>query len=204
MKIPDWVNSFLSKSVNELPEFSIKDFKKVVENIKHGNKHSKEKDIKKLLSMEGLLNHHTDKETRRIVMASCEKFEFDHEHHTAKKLASVNYDVVLVPKGYFRRDNKKFDVFLCRGHIFLESDLKCINTSNPDTVADRIIEGSEQSSRIVMDVVSKISKNNLIDGLRSGSVRNDELLEIMLFYGSGFYCLPKTQILSKNIFKVIK
>lgn len=93
---------------------------------------------------------------------------------------------------------------MSRGHIFLEADLKCITTSNPDTIGKRIKEGSEQATRIVLDITSAIRKKELIIGLKTGCGRNDLLKEILLFYNSSFYCLPKTLILSKNIFSVIK
>jgi hypothetical protein len=138
------------------------------------------------------------------VLADCNDFEYPHEHHTCKKLAAADYNVILVPKGFFKRNEKKFDVFLCRGHVFLESDLKCITTTNVDTIGKRIKEGSEQSLRLVLDITSSIKKTELIDGLKTGCERNKVLIEVMLFYNSCFYRLKKDLILSKNIYKVLK
>jgi len=187
-----------------VPQSDIECLKTLIEEIKLSNKASKAEKIMHLLSMDFWITHYQDKKTRCTVIAACNQFEYPHEHHTCKKLAAAGYNVILVPKGFFKRKEKKFDVFLCRGHIFLESDLKCITTTNVDTIGKRIKEGSEQSPRIVLDVTSTITKNNLIIGLKTGCERNQNLMEIILFYNSNFYCLPKTQILSKKIFKVIK
>lgn len=184
--------------------FNVKLFKEIIEKIKYGNKTLKKEEIKKLLLMDGLINHHQDKVSKRVVLAACKKFEYPQEQHTCKKLTEVNYDVIVVPKGYFKRDEKKFDVFISREHVFFEADLKCITTSNPDTIGKRIKEGSEQAARIVLDITSAIQKKELVVGLKTGCERNPVLKEILLFYNSLFYCLPKTQILSKNIFSVIK
>lgn len=205
MKLPAWVNSVFSEPAQScVAKFDIVVFKKIVEAIRQGNKSEKFDQINALLSCEGLINHHQNKTTRCKVMAVCEKFEYEHEHHTAIKLTGKDYDVILVPNSYFKRHEKKFDVFLSRGHIFLEADLKCIRTTNTDTIGNRIKEGSEQSSRIVLDVVSNVGKAELIDGLKTGCERNEVLFEILLFYNSQFYCLRKEQILSKNIYKIIK
>jgi hypothetical protein len=75
------------------------EFRATVERIKLGNKAVKTGEIKRLLTMDGLLNHHTDKSKKRVVMAICEEFEYAHEHHTAKKLTAANYDVILLPHG---------------------------------------------------------------------------------------------------------
>jgi len=172
--------------------------------IKQGDKTVKTEAIKRLLLLEGLLTHYTDKITKRNVLASCLHFDYPHELHTSQKLTGVDYDVIFVPKGYFQRSEKKFDVFLSRNHVFLESDLKCITSTNPDTIGNRIKEGIEQASRIVLDVTSQIQKKRLIDGLKIGCERNRELKEILLFYNSAFYKLPVTQIVSRRIFEIIK
>lgn len=205
MALPEWIDKIFSSPTNTSPaEFDMSVFKKTIEKIKQGNKTVKLEESKKLLAIEGLITHHQDKDTKRVVLAICKEWEYPHEHHTSKKLTAYDYDVILVPNGYFKRNDKKFDVFLSRGHIFLESDLKCITTTNPDTIGNRIKEGSEQSTRIVLDITSPIERRNLIEGLKTGCERNRTLIEIMIFYNSKFYCLPKTQILSRKIFDVLK
>lgn len=205
MALPEWINKVFSNPTNSKPaEFDMNDFKKTIEKIKQGNKVEKLEETKKLLSFEGFITHHQDKVTKRVVLAICKEFEYPHEHHTSKKLAGVNYDVILVPNGYFKRSDKKFDVFLSCGHILLESDLKCITTTNPDTIGKRIKEGSEQSSRVVLDITSVIAKNDFINGLRLGCQRNNSIIEIMAFYNSKFYRMPKTQIMGSKIYDFLK
>ena len=129
-----------------------------------------------------------------------QKLEYKHEERTAISLTGWGF----LPNGYFHRHDKKFDVFLCYGHIFFECDLKCITSTNPDTIGKRIKNGSEQASRLVLDIQSGISSKELIEGLKSGCTRNELLKEIMLIYKSKFYRLFKQQILSDRIFDILK
>jgi len=184
--------------------FNISGFREIVEEIKQANKGLRAEAIGRLLSFDGLIRHYKNKDTRRSVFAASQAFEYPHEYHTAKKLAAVNYDVVLVPEGYFTRYQKKFDVFLARDYVLLEADLKCITTVSARTLAKRIKEGSEQASRVVLDITSPIQKNILIDGLKEGCERNEQLVEVMLFYNSKFYRFPKDEVLSKNVWKIFK
>ncbi|MGN6291573.1 MAG: hypothetical protein ACTHMV_02425 [Chitinophagaceae bacterium] len=135
-----------------------------------------------------------------------EKAELEHapELKTAKALAQKGYDVLFAPKAMFLRNEKKFDVFLIRGHIILRADLKSISTKTPDLIANRIKGGADQASRLVIDIVSDINRKDLIDGLRSGIERSNSLIEILLFYNSRFYRLGRNEILSKRILSVIK
>jgi hypothetical protein len=191
---------------DKLPErsFNLELFRELINFIKSADKTSKLEAIRRLFALDGLLSHHIDKITKRVIFANCLHFEYPHEFHTSQKLTGVDYDVIFVPKGYFKRNEKKFDIFLSRGHIFLESDLKCITSTNPDTIGNRIKEGSEQSARVVLDVTSRIAKKKLIEGLKTGCERNNELKEILLFYNSAFYRLAVTQITSRRIFELIK
>lgn len=161
-------------------------------------------DIRKLLHFPGLIIHHTDKDTKKSVLASCKVLEYGHEQHTSKKLNTQDYHVLFTPKGYFKRSEKKHDVFLIKRHLILEADLKCIYSKNPDTISNRIKEGSDQASRVVLDIHSDIEKIALIDGIRSGCIRNDFLQQILLFYRSKFFMLNKDQILGRNILNIIK
>jgi hypothetical protein len=189
---------------NKPDSFDLALFKAIVQKIKAGNKEVKIEEIRKLLSFPGLITHHKSKITGRIILSDCHSFEYPHEHHTSKKLTEVNYDVIFVPKGYFKRSEKKFDVFLSRGHVLLETELKCITSNNPDTIAKKIVYGSQQSLRLVIDIHSQIQKRSLIEGLRTGCVKNSIVREILVFYNSRFFCLPKPVILSKKIFDILK
>ena len=139
------------KTQLNLPDrsFNLDLFREIVFCIKEADKTAKIETVKKLFELNGLISHYTDKITKRVILANCVQFEYPHELHTSQKLTGADYDVIFVPKGYFKRSEKKFDVFLSRGHIFLESDLKCISSTNPDTIGNRIKEGSEQSVRVV-------------------------------------------------------
>ncbi|HTD94199.1 MAG TPA: hypothetical protein VK644_10320, partial [Chitinophagaceae bacterium] len=147
---------------------------------------------------------HSERSTGRTVLAEKETLEHRHELQTAKALTQKNYDVLFAPAGMFGRADKKFDVFLIRDHIILKADLKCITSKNPDTIANRIKGGSEQASRLVVDIVSNIERKTLIDGLRSGVTGNAMIKEILLFYNRHFYRLSKEEIISRRIFDLLK
>jgi hypothetical protein len=130
--------------------------------------------------------------------------EYDHELRTAICLAQLNYDIIFVPIGMFKRGQKKFDIYIARDTVLLEADLKCIASMNPDTIAKRIVTGSEQAARLVLDIRSDIKYTDLIDGLRSGMEKSDMIKEVLLLYRKKFYILPKNLISSKRIFDIIK
>jgi len=164
----------------------------------------KRRQADKLLNNQNWINHYYNKKTNRKVLSESESIEHAHELATAIKITEVNYDVIFAPKGLFKRNDKKFDIFLLRDHIILKADLKTITSKNPDTIARRIKDGSDQASRIILDIRSDIQAGTLIDGLRSGSSKNDLLVEVLLFYRNKFYVLDKKQILGKNIYSLIK
>lgn len=164
---------------------------------------NRQKAIEALLASEEWVRLHTDRQTDCSVYT--EKKDMDHEHEisTARALTAMDYDVLFVPTGMFSKEEKKFDVFLIRGHVILKAEMKCISSKNPDTIAKRIKEGLEQASRIVLDIVSDIETRTLIDGLRSGIERRSGLKELLLFYRNRFYRLTRQEILGKNIFKIL-
>ena len=51
---------------------------------------------------------------------------------------------------------------------------------------------------------SAISATDLIDGLRSGTGKNDLIKEVLMFYRYKFYILPVSLIWSKRIFEILK
>lgn len=159
--------------------------------------------IDKLMAAEDWVEHYRDRSSGRRVLAES-VIEHKHELRTAIALAQIEYHVIFAPRGMFKWNEKRFDVFLVKEHVILKADLKCILSKNPDTIAKRIKGGSEQASRVVLDINSDIEKNSLIDGLRSGIVKNKLIVEILLFYKSKFYKLPKNLIGSKRIYDIIK
>ena len=116
----------------------------------------------------------------------------------------MGYDILFAPKGMFARHEKRFDVFIIKGTIMLKADLKAINSQNPDTIANRIKEGSNQASRIVLHILSGVSAKILIQAMRSGCYKNPTLKEIFLLYKGNFYVLPVNLITSKRIFSILK
>jgi hypothetical protein len=166
------------------------------------NKIKKER-VDKLLQYERWIEHYKDKISGNRVLSESPTFEFKHEFNTAKSLAGAGFHVLFAPKGLFKPCEKTFDVFLIRKHIVLKADLKSISSKNPDTISNRIKKGAQQASRVVVDIISDIDRKTLIDGLRSGVLRN-ELKEILLFYRNHFYVLPKPLIESNRIYNTIK
>lgn len=164
----------------------------------------KQKAIEELLAAEDWVILHTDRNTECSVYTEKEDMDHVHEIHTAKALTAVDYDVLFAPAGMFARGEKRFDVFLIRGHVILKADLKSITSKNPDTIANRVSSGLEQASRIVIDITSDIEVKDLVDGLRSGVTGKSGLKELLLFYRNRFYRLTRQEILGKNIYKILK
>ena len=104
----------------------------------------------------------------------------------------------LRPRKCLNEMKKKFDVFLLRDTIILKADLKNVSSKNPDHIAKRIREGSDQASRIVMNIASDVDKKTLINALRTGVERNKLIKEILLIYKGKFYKLSKPTILNKK------
>jgi hypothetical protein len=161
-------------------------------------------EVQKILSLPHWHEHYKDKKTGRRVLSELSRIEHEHECRTAISLAQMNYDIVFAPGGMFQRGAKKFDIYLLKDSIILEADLKCISSQSPLTIAYRIREGSEQASRVVVHITSDLDGKILIQGLRSASYRNRLLKEILLIYKRKFYRLPKTLIMSKRIFDILK
>lgn len=161
----------------------------------------KQQAIKELLSSKDWVILHTDRHTDCSVYTEKEDMDHAHEIATAKALTQKDYDVLFAPGGMFTRFEKKFDVFLIRGHVILKADLKSISSKNPDTIAKRIKGGAEQANRIVIDIVSDIDTRTLVDGLRSGVVGLKDIKEILLFFRNKFYRLSRQDIMGKNIYK---
>lgn len=161
------------------------------------------KQIQRIMTAEDWIEHHKDKHTGRRVLSESSVIEYNHEKLTAICLTQVNYDVLFAPKGMFRRNDKKFDVYLLNDSVILEADLKCISSKQSSAISNRIITGSNQAPRVVLDIRSDISSKDLIDGLRSGTGRNNLVKEVLLFYKGRFYRLSKTLIWSKKIFRIL-
>jgi hypothetical protein len=168
------------------------------------NRRTKRHSIEKLLNHPGLVIIEISKTTGRRVLTEANAVHYDHELRTAIRLIGFNYDVLFAPVGLFSRNEKRFDVFMLRDIIILKADLKAVTSKNPDTIAKRIKSGSEQASRLVIDICSDIRPAMLIDGLRSGVERNELILELLVIYRNRFYRLSKQLILSNKIYDILK
>lgn len=160
--------------------------------------------IKELLNSSIWFVLYRDSETHRKIYAEKEIILHSHEMETAKALCAVGFDVLFAPDCLFSKTEKRFDVFLIRDHIILKAELKNISSKKQNTIAKRVVEGSEQSSRLVLNILSNIERKTLIDGLQSGTYKNEKVKEILLFYNSRFYRLRRGQIISRRIFNIIK
>lgn len=187
-----------------MSNFNFLYFRQTIIEINQGGNLARQEGITKLLNCDGLRCHINNNDTGRGVFSISETFEYPHELATATKLTTEDYDVVFMPEGFFSRHEKRFDVLLCRDHVSFEADLKCITSTNPDTIGKRIKEGSLQAPRLVLDIQSGIGRKDLIQGLKTGCERNDLLKEILLFYNHRFYRLFISQILSKKIYDIVK
>lgn len=153
--------------------------------------------IRKILRDFDWVVHYADKDTGRRVLAEG-AIEHEHEKSTAIFLAQMDYDVVFAPAGMFRREDKRFDVFLIRDSVILKADMKYISSKNPDYIAKRIKEGSEQASRVIIHIASDVDKRTLRNALKSGVERNKLITEILLIYKGNLHKLSKTAILNKT------
>jgi hypothetical protein len=161
--------------------------------------------INRILSLQGFYSLAEDSKSGcKILCETGTRPAHSHEIMTTKRLISFGYNVLFAPKGLFTREQKCFDIYLAKEHILLRADLKAIFSKNPMTIANRIKDGSEQSSIIVLEVCSDLETSILIDGLRSGACKNKLLKEIMLLYKGRLIRLQKSQIECSAIFKLIR
>lgn len=160
--------------------------------------------IQKLLNCKDWCELYVDKVTKRRVLSESRTIEYPHELETAIKVTQVNYDVLFAPKCLFKPYEKKFDILLLRDSIMLRAEMKMYFGGTPTTLAKRIVEGSRQASRVIIDIRSSIPPNFVVEGLRSSCYKNDLLREILLFYRGKFYLLPKSLINNKRIYYLIK
>ena len=130
---------------------------------------------------------------------------FDHELSTAIKLTDVGFDVIFAPKGMFKREEKKFDIYAVYKEAFLiKADLKANFVPTVNAVFKQIESGARQAEHLVLDIKSSIKRDDLIDGLRSGLKEGRNVKTILLFYKKKFHNLDRSIIFSKVIFKRIE
>lgn len=159
--------------------------------------------IIELLNFDQWLLLYKNKNSGCSIYAESYELDYRHELKAAEALTQEGYHVLFAPKALFKREDKKFDVFLIHDHFIFQADLKNIHSKNPETISNRIAEGARQASRIVVVIQSDLKKKILINGLRSGYQRSNSLIEIFLFYRGRFFRLNKKDIESDKIYKLL-
>lgn len=74
----------------------------------------RQKAIQKVLNLEDWHEHYRDRKTGRRVLSELPGFKHLKELRSAILLAQTDYDVVFAPSAMFRREEKKFDIYLLR------------------------------------------------------------------------------------------
>ena len=115
------------------------------------NGKSRQRAIQKILNLWDWHEHYKDRNTGRRVLSELPKLRYANELRSARMLAQMDYDVVFAPAAMFKRESKKFDIYLLRDTIMLEADLKFLSSESPLTIANRIRDGAEQAPRVVLD-----------------------------------------------------
>jgi hypothetical protein len=76
-------------------------------------------------------------------------------------------------------------------YIQRKAELKTLGSPSIETVAKQLSSGSEQSSNVVLDIMGKISKRDLIKGIRSGWGKNTRI--VLLNYKGKWYQIDKVK-----------
>jgi hypothetical protein len=128
------------------------------------------------------------------------------EIQTAIKLSSNGYYVIFPNEGQLyaiknqlhERDDRKNDVFLYDKKSFKQyrADLKTAGSPSIETIVAHIRSGSGQASTIVLDITGRISKTNLIKGLRLGWAIGTKM--ILLSYKGRWYEIDKHKLFNNK------
>jgi hypothetical protein len=128
------------------------------------------------------------------------------EKQTAEKLAKAGYYVVF-PSGKHIKDIKikESDASARRNDVYIydkktykqrKVDLKTVNGASPEAISSHITSGSGQAPVVAVDVIGKISKQDLIGAIRSGWAKNTR--EVLLNYKSQWYIIDKEKAFDKK------
>jgi hypothetical protein len=127
------------------------------------------------------------------------------EMQTAEKLAKAGYYVVF-PSGKHIKDIKikendtsarRNDVYIYDKKTYKQKkvDLKTVNGASPEAISSHIASGSGQAPVVAVDIIGKISKQDLIGAIRSGWDTN--MREILLNYKGQWYEINKENAFDK-------
>jgi hypothetical protein len=147
-----------------------------------------------------------EKYTRDGDVIFMEGSEYDEiEKQSAAKLTKAGFYVVFPGKGQIKnikkldedKSSRKNDIYIYDKKTYNQrkADLKTVNGASPKAISDHIISGSGQAPVIAMDIIGKISKNNLIDAIRSGWAKNTKI--ILLNYRGQWYEINKDKVFDK-------
>jgi hypothetical protein len=128
------------------------------------------------------------------------------EKQTAEKLTKAGYYVVF-PSGKQIKDIKirendssarKNDVYIYDKNTYKQRkvDLKTVNGASPEAISSHIASGSGQAPVIAIDIIGKISKQDLIGAIRSGWGKNTK--EVLLNYKGQWYEINKEKAFDKK------
>ena len=93
---------------------------------------------------------------------------------------------------------KRNDIYLIDRTTFkaIAVDIKTCGNPSPETIAAHLSEGVNQAPYIILDITGKISKLNLIKGLRGGWSKSLKFL--YLNYNGRWYLVDKAKVFDKS------
>jgi hypothetical protein len=129
----------------------------------------------------------------------------EQEKQTAQKLNKAGFFVVFPGKGQIKDikgleediSKRKNDVYIYDKITYAQKkvDLKLSGEPSIKSIAYHISNGSGQAPVIVLDITGKMSKRNLIAGVRSGWSKG--IKEILINYKGKWYSADKKKTFSK-------
>jgi hypothetical protein len=169
------------------------------------NKVKKREYVRKLKNDKDLKSIYINPDTSQQVYKHIYTSVLEHEMNTAVKLTLYGYDVVFAPKGMFKRNEKRFDIFLIKNNeVVIKADLKSNFEGTVNSISNSIVAGNEQAENIVIDFLSNIHYKNLIDGLRMGLKASSKIKNLIIFYKKEYYAFDRSIIFSKQIYRLLK
>jgi hypothetical protein len=142
------------------------------------------------------------------------KTPLKHEQQTASKLSKGKdgYYVVFPSGGQIKqikiiegdKSKRSNDVYLYDKNTYIQrkAELKTLGNPSVETIAAQISSGSGQASVVVLEITGKISKIDLINGIRSGWTKDTKI--ILLNYRGQWYEIDKKKVFGDWINVYIK
>ena len=129
------------------------------------------------------------------------------ELQTAEKLSKTNeYYIIFPSDGQIKEikaltnepGDKRNDIYLIDRTTFkaIAVDIKTCSDPSPETIAAHLSGGVNQAPNLILDITGKISKLNLIKGLRGGWSKRLKFL--YLNYHGSWYLIDKAKVFDKS------